>query len=194
MSLEADKRAVVFDVLTTAPPRSLLCQPFDYISADHFRLRTLCDVLDEMADESDWDIEIVEAIRHFLDRDYQLHIIDEEEDLLPLLRRRAEPEEKIGEHVDRLSKEHVRDGTDAVEIRNRLATIAERRTRKPARKSFRELLVRFAADERRHLNFENAVILPLARVRLTDADKRNLSRRMARRRGVDNLECMSDAG
>jgi hypothetical protein len=40
----------------------------------------------------------------------------------------------------------------------------------------------FAAQERRHLIVENAIVLPLARVRLTPQDLETLRRRMLQRR------------
>jgi hypothetical protein len=42
----------------------------------------------------------------------------------------------------------------------------------------------FAEAERRHLVFENAVILPLARARLTDDDRAAMLAAMAARRGT----------
>jgi hypothetical protein len=46
------------------------------------------------------------------------------------------------------------------------------------------MLRSFADRERRHLAFENAVILPLARLRLTDADRMTLRLAMQRRYGA----------
>ena len=47
-----------------------------------------------------------------------------------------------------------------------------------------ELLARFAANERQHLIVENAIVLPLARARLSEDDKQKLGMRMAARRGL----------
>ena len=48
----------------------------------------------------------------------------------------------------------------------------------------RTSLQAFASQELRHLALENAVVLPLARLRLTPADLKRLSRRLAERRHV----------
>ena len=50
----------------------------------------------------------------------------------------------------------------------------------PAR---RKILSEFASQERRHLGLENAVILPIARLRLDADDLATLGRRLAARRG-----------
>ena len=53
--------------------------------------------------------------------------------------------------------------------------------------SFRQALRDLARVTRRHLILENAVLLPLARVRLTDADLVALRQAMLRRRGLQDL-------
>jgi len=49
------------------------------------------------------------------------------------------------------------------------------------------LLTNYANQARRHLILENAIVLPLARVRLTDDDLDTLRLRMMQRRGLDSL-------
>lgn len=172
---------MALETLTEAPPTEQLASPLDYVFADHFRHRTLCWMIDQIADARDRDEECIGAVVRFLRDDFGPHVIDEEEDLFPLLRRRAEPEDRIEEVLGELSQEHAANKLDADAIVEGLSVATGRRFTK----AFRGLLHRFAANERRHLIVENAIVLPLARVRLTFDDLRNLGRRMAARRGID---------
>ena len=188
MDKEQEKRALALQALNSAPPPGLLSEPIDYIFADHFRQRTLCRILEEVADEPAWDREKVDAALRFLMQDFALHIADEEKDLFPLLRRRADPEANIREFVGQLNEDHKRAGVRFDQIVERFSSVLERAGTKPAGQRFRELLRQFAEAEKRHLIFENAIILPLARAELTGDDLRTLGKRMADRRGLDYPE------
>ena len=52
-------------------------------------------------------------------------------------------------------------------------------------KELRQLLTRFADNESQHLMTENAIVLPIARSKLTESDLKILGESMAARRGVD---------
>lgn len=110
--------------------------------------------------------------------------MDEEEDLFPLLRRRAEPDDEVNAIIGQLSQEHATDDLDARLLVDGLVPFKTRQMSAAQRSSFRDLLRRFAANERRHLIVENAIVLPLAHARLTQADLNTLGRRMAARRGL----------
>ncbi len=184
MNKRQEARAMAIEALETMPPASQLRSPLDYIFADHFRQRVLCRVLDDIADAEACDTELLTAALDFLKTDFAPHVIDEEEDLFPLLRRRAEPEDRIGEVLDDLSQEHAADKLDADRIIEGLQQARER-GEGPLSEAFQALLHRFAANERRHLIVENAIVMPLARARLTKDDLSTLGRRMAARRGLD---------
>ena len=57
----------------------------------------------------------------------------------------------------------------------------------------RTVLTAFAGHVRRHLVAENAILLPIARARLTRADLRTLSKHMLSRRGLPELAETPDA-
>jgi hemerythrin-like domain-containing protein len=162
----------------------LLSDPLGYIHADHFRHRELCRAAEELADAALYDAALGEAVAAFLDRDMAVHVIDEEEDLFPLLRRRAAAADGIEKVLGLLSGEHAADEMLAKQIVNGLLRAA----RKPAEtldRALKNALRTFADRERRHLTVENAIVLPLAAKRLSRADLNGLSRRMAARRGID---------
>lgn len=169
------------EVLEAAPSPDQLAQPLDYIFAEHFRQRVLCNVLDMIASGRNTDQNLVQAAIRFLRTDFAPHILDEDQDLFPLLRRRAEPEDRLEKLLEQLSQEHAADEVDASEIIDGLRSLLQRTSKVSA--SLARLLRRFAANERHHLTVENAIILPLARQRLSPEDLWSLGHRMAERRG-----------
>lgn len=188
MAKNKDSETLALETLEKGPPASQLTEPLDYIFAEHFRQRVLCNILDCIADQTPFNRSKVIAVVQFLKLDFAAHVVDEEEDLFPMLRRRAEPEDRIDEVIARLSQEHAAHKLDADEIMNGLsAALADGKKRKLST-AFSKLLHRFAANERHHLTVENAIVLPLARVRLKADDLRNLGHRMATRRGINFQE------
>ena len=180
-----EARRLALEALTNPPPPNLFADPIEYVFADHFRLRTLCGVLDQIADAEEPDQGLLDAALAFLRSDFAPHVLDEEEDLFPLLRRRAIPEDEINKVLNQLSKEHASDETDAKQIVNLLRKLRDMSGSSHLVRAEQELLKRFAANERHHLIVENAIVLPLARARFSDADKRQLGLSMAKRRGAE---------
>lgn len=192
MNQQEEAKGLALEALTTAPPPDLLMEPIDYLFADHFRQRMLCTVLDDIAEAESVDLDLLEAVVRFLGNDLAPHVLDEEEDLFPLLRMRAKPEDEIDRVLGQLSEEHVSDETDAKQIMVILDTIKQGGKRSKMSLEDKVLLKRFAANERQHLIVENAIVLPLARARLTETDKRKLSLNMAARRGIPLSEVAHD--
>jgi len=192
MKKQEEKEVLALEALGKAPPSSQLAEPLDYIFAEHFRQRVLCNVLDEIADQERLDRQMTEAVLRFLRVDFAPHILDEEQDLFPMLRRRAEPDDRIDDVIGQLNQEHAADRLDAKLITEGLAKALAGKAATGVASSLAKLLHRFAENERNHLTLENAIVLPLARIRLTADDLRNLSQRMAARRGI-NLQELGDA-
>lgn len=184
MSLEAESRALAIAALAERPPVDLLRTPLDYIFADHFRQRSLCRILGELAGAAELDRVMARAALDFLRSDFSLHVLDEEKDLFPLLRKRRQRQDRIGDILARLGSEHSADALDAEQIVAALTGALDEAARAPLDEAARALFARFATNERRHLTAENAIVLPLARARLTDVDLESLGRHMAARRGV----------
>lgn len=184
MSLEAESRALAIAALTEMPPVELLHTPLDYIFADHFRQRSLCRILAELARQPHLDGEMAEAGLDFLRTDYGLHVVDEERDLFPLLRRRRQRQDRMNDILGSLSAEQAADALDANRIIAALVAALDRDNPVPLDDGARALMTSFAANERRHLTTENAIVLPLARARLTRGDLEILGRHMAARRGL----------
>lgn len=181
-------RALAIKVLRKTPPALLFRNPIEYVLADHLRQRTLCRILDEIAAEPEWDAEKIDAALHFLKTDFGHHMIDEEEDLFPLLRRRVRPEDRLNDVMGQLSQEHADAKRDADAIIAGLSAALGALEEPPDSAALRDRLRQFAANERRRLVAENAIVLPLARARLGADDLRTLGKRMAARRGLNYPE------
>lgn len=167
-----------------AIPQALMAEPLDWFFAEHHRHRQACRLIASLADDPAFDGACVTEVLEFIRNDLALHIIDEEEDLFPLLRRRALPEDQIEIALGRLSSEHRVDSALAQRVRTILQDSLDRREPCARDASARQALLDFAAQELRHLALENAVVLPIARLRLTQEDIESMAARLAARRGV----------
>ncbi len=163
--------------IETMPPE-LLADPLSYIFADHFRQRIALNLLKQLAGGTpDWR-GIAAAVEAYLRQDMAVHILDEEQDLFPVLRIRCEPDDEIDPLLDLLLREH----RQALQAADRIAG-GLRELRPPADDpSLCAAMMEFTEGERRHLAVENGVVLALARVRLTPGDLRRLSAGMTARR------------
>ena len=169
----------------------LLDKPLEVIHEDHLRARQICALIDEVARGSVPDNDTVSAIVCFVTRELPLHRKDEKEDLFPLLRRRCAPEDEIEKVIAKLLQDHRHAHEETPRIVVVLEDLAEQ-ARAPTEDET-ELLLAHAAQSRRHLILENAIILPFARLRLTETDLDTLNIRMCQRRGLNSLKERSHA-
>jgi hemerythrin-like domain-containing protein len=139
--------------------------------------------MEDMAKSVTYDDATISEAIQFLRHDMPLHVLDEEEDLFPLLRRRATPDDDLEHVLGVLSGQHR---SDRERIESLLAQLikAQKDRKAPSRDAaLRASILDFVAHERRHVALENAVVLPIARLRLQAADLEALSARLAARRG-----------
>ena len=162
----------------------VLRNPLDFVQEDHMRKRNICTALDDLARAGDANADLADRVSEFLSQELPLHMADEEEDLFPLLRRRCTAEDEVDRVLRRLDTEHRHFGASIPMVLTLLARISD-----GAELSGDDcaLLTNYANQARRHLILENAIVLPLARVRLTDDDLDTLRLRMMQRRGLDSL-------
>lgn len=176
---------------STPVDTALIVDPLEFLLEEHVRQRRICAYLDALATPGGGDRRIAaDALAHLTD-EVPAHTLDEEDDLFPLLRRRAAPEDEVDATLARLDRDHAL-GRELAEtaklILDRMATLGCASVGPE-----RAMLADLAGHERRHLIVENAIILPLARTRLTPGDLRTLSLRMAARRGIDLHDLQSAA-
>lgn len=164
-------------------PPALLRQPLEWFAAEHYRHRQFCGLMHEVADSDTFEPASISALIEFLRHELGRHLADEEQDLFPLMRKRARAEDQVDEVLDRLVAEHRGDLAHGHGLRAHLERCLQTRTPPGRDPAVKLALGAFAAQELRHLALENAVVLPLARLRLTERDQKALSRRLAARRG-----------
>lgn len=165
-------------------PTGLLHRPIEWFTAEHYRHRQFCALMHEIAESEVFEPEPIAAVLAFLRDELGRHLADEEADLFPLLRQRALPGDEVDQVLGRLTAEHKGDLAHGHVVRAHLETCLATRTAPGVDPAVALALDAFASQELRHLALENAVVLPLARLRLTSKDLGEMARRLAGRRGV----------
>ncbi|MEO1139321.1 MAG: hemerythrin domain-containing protein [Pseudomonadota bacterium] len=161
---------------------TLLDEPLEFIHEDHLREREICSSIDKIAEGTRTAVGSIKDVIGFLTKELPLHLMDEEEDLFPLLKRRCEPEDQIGKVIARLLRDHDHAAVDTPQIIDLLNEVVQ--TPRVLDGAERGVLAAYANHARRHLILENAIILPFARLRLTKDDLETLHIRMCQRRGL----------
>lgn len=82
-----------------------------------------------------------------------------------------------------LSSDHHAEAASAARLADRLEEVLRASEDRPMTPDLVRSMGNFTQRERRHIALENAVVLPIARLRLTPRDLSGLSRRLAARRG-----------
>ncbi len=176
-------------LLPTDP--SLLETPLEFLSEDHMRERQVCAVIDRLALSAAFDRLAAQTVLRFVNEELNVHMRDEAEDLFPLLARRCPPEDGIAGVITRIRND-LDEATRLVPgLRAAFARCLD--SGSDLTTESRQLLTWFAGHVRRHLAAENAILLPIARARLTPRDLKKLSRQMKIRRGLPTVAETSDA-
>jgi hemerythrin-like domain-containing protein len=164
----------------------LLARPLDFIAAEHFRLRAALTQLDWLARGSmgDGRRKLAMALLRYFTEDYPLHVADEEADFFPLLRQRCADDAAFLASLDTLGAEHREDAARLATVADGLHRLAEAGQRDEIPPDFSAGARAYTEALRRHIAWENAVLMPVARIRLQSADLRRLAHRFAARRGV----------
>jgi hemerythrin-like domain-containing protein len=153
--------------------------PLDVIAHAHSVQVQMCDAMERIADglPDDVDRRLCASVASCLQFDLPLHHHDEETALFPLLRFRAEPADGIAEILDRLASEHSSDTDFASEIAESLEQLGQGgRVANPDMLGY--MLRGFFERYRRHVHWENTLVMPVARVRLTAEDLESLAAAM----------------
>lgn len=165
----------------------LFSRPLDLLYAEHYRQRVICNTLDAACGELPVVLSRAElrSIVEYLTVDLPLHIADEEDSLFPLLESRCADAkgDLTRDAIELLRGEHGTDSKLIADIANHLRAMA--RGQKVIMSDAAQVRIRAAAEaQRRHLAWENCVLLPIAKQWLTATDLVHLGRAMAERRGI----------
>jgi len=161
---------------------SLLVRPLDFITEDHMRERQVCTMIDGLADAAAPDRQTAQVVLRFLNEELNVHMRDEAEDLFPLLAKRCIAEDAIDRAITRIRSDLEAATRLLPNVRAILARCLD--TGGALSQADGDALRTFAMHVRRQLVAENAILLPIARARLTARDLRDLSDRMRARRGL----------
>ncbi|MBO6956641.1 MAG: hypothetical protein JJ849_14175 [Rhizobiales bacterium] len=165
------------------PTRSLLIEdPISFLAEDHLRQRQICAMLGHIVDDATPEFRSMGLSLAFLRHEFLLHNADERAGLFPLMIERCEPEDEIELIISRVQEDHEVAQDMAKHVCRALECIMED-DRLPNEEE-RACIKRFVAKCQRYLIWENAIILRLARARLTQDDLSKLARQMLLRRGL----------
>lgn len=159
----------------------VLDNPLDFIAEDHMREREVCALIDRIVSAAALQNADIHRILTFLEAQLPQHLADEEIDLFPMMLKRCDPEDEIEKVIDKLHQDHGHAVTDALAI---IAVIQSAAIPSELSEEDRQRLTDFAYQSRRHLILENAIILPIARGRLTPDDLAEMKQHMLERRGL----------
>ena len=157
---------------------ALIDDPIEFIFADHLRQRQAAIILTMVA-AGDFDRNGVRNLVTFFKKDFAFHIADEELGFFPLLREQCLAEDKIDSLIARLVDEHKGDETLGDEV---IKLLEARLEGEELSKRAAAKLSSFAEHILQHLAVENAVLLPIARVRMNNASLDALSKMLKERR------------
>ncbi|MHA1600403.1 MAG: hemerythrin domain-containing protein [Alphaproteobacteria bacterium] len=183
LKVQSDAPDTLFTRISHAP--EAFRHPIAVIEADHVQQLALCDVLDRLLHNPRHGAtaEEMAAVRDYLHHDLILHIADEEEDLFPIMRRHAAAGDDIEHIFELLQQEHQTDRCLNDELCGHVECLVSGHAfADPAR--FLMSVFTFAETQRRHLAWENTVVLKRARKYLSKTDQAELGQRMAKRRSI----------
>ncbi len=157
------------------------------IYREHKRISEFCGWLMVLANGLDADdsAQTAASLLDYLETDLPIHLADEEEDLFPLLERRAPSNKRLALVLEFLVLEHRDDIESGRGLLEPLRGIAAGKQPADAdllahyMRTFRRLL-------QRHQAMENDFVLPAANQYLSADDKAALGRKMAARRGLSS--------
>jgi hemerythrin-like domain-containing protein len=161
----------------------------DIIEHEHRIQAELCDSLEHIADglPNDVDCKLCLQVVHALRFEIPLHHRDEECALFPLIERRALPSDNIHDILARLALEHATDESFTSELLESLEILGNgEKVKNPDMVGY--MLRSFFESYRRHIHWENAVVLPLARLRLKPEDVVELGRAITLHRQPGNID------
>ena len=159
--------------------------PLDLIQSEHGHHLELCDRIIELANDQQLEAvaEDAEMLLGYFTEGLPAHAEDEESDLLPKLKSRCQPDDGIDGILSEIEQEHAVDTFLAHHVVLDLKVLASGKKLDQPMRLFNSLRA-FAEAQRRHLAWENRVMLPLARKRLSPADLEEMGHNMAARRGI----------
>lgn len=159
------------DLRLSAGPACRTPDPIGLIAEEHALQRELCDLLEAVADglPHSFDKALAVIAVSILEGSVPRHMRLEEEALFPMLRARVAEDDPLLAALACLEDEHERDGAALVEITDALKTAAG--TGSVSNPDMLGYMLRgYFEGQRRHISWEDRVVLPVATQVLTAED------------------------
>lgn len=166
----------------SALPENLLRDPLEYLKADHFRQDTMRTMLGD-GGAPGLSPDALRTLRGYLETDLPRHLADEDDDLFPMLKRRAPRTSPLHDVIAVLSDGHARLRV----VRERVVREFESAAphgRWPDSSRFFHLLGTFGELNRWTVLLEEKIVIPAAREYLDRPSLFAIAEAMSRRRDV----------
>lgn len=180
-----DVKPMERDVGTATPPAAAPVKeqldPIDRLYREHALQLALCDALESIADglPDRIDTRLVREVTTILAHGMIPHFRIEEDVIFPLLLKRAHGDSALSAALEQLKSEHDRDADLSDELSEELDSIA-RKGRVRNAEMLGYMLRGYFEGQRRHIEWENAIVLPAARRVLTREDLAAITREQER--------------
>jgi len=161
----------------------LFSDPLGWWYAEHERQRELFSRFELLALAPDFDAALTERLLVFLREDFPNHIQEEEREWFPRLRMRARPDDDFANILTTVTKDHKEELIEMAKLFDPLQALCTAKSPLSQEQELSRAISDLAKRERQHLAIENAIILPIARLRLTPEDRLAVSHAIALRRG-----------
>lgn len=145
--------------------------PIELLEVDHALQLELCNVLEHLADSlpNEVDLPLARVAMTILRSGFPTHHELEEKHFFPILKSRTQGNLEFKHILDQFEQEHETDESFAFEIADELERIVEDgEVRNPEMLGY--MLRGFFVSQRRHIEWENAIVIPMARQCLTACD------------------------
>lgn len=160
--------------------------PFERLQGQRLMLLAVCALLDSLSGACQpLQQRMAASLAAYLQADFPAMVAEEEEGLLPLLRARLLLGDDFDQVLRQMDEEHRHDRRQAILLAAECEALAGGLLDEAA--VLFSACRAFAEQQRRHLAWEDATVLPLARERLTTADLALWNRRTRARRTTGAL-------
>jgi hemerythrin-like domain-containing protein len=173
-------------------PLLSIADPISFMEQAHDEQLRICDLLENIADSLPSRID---RLRCFfaagkLRTSMRIHHLDEEMGLFPALRRHGQIHKSLGQSLERLESEHIDDDSLSQDIIEALETLASGGSVNSI-DGLSFMLRAFFDSHRRHVAFENEMVLPAARQYLDRGELEQIEAVMLANRQVPTEQLFS---
>lgn len=161
-------------------PSARAQSPLDLLDAEHQLFVDICNVFEQVADglPDDADLDLARRAADILTVHQTGHYEDETTILFPCLRQKVGSDHVIAKTLDQLEKQRLQDTDILIELNEVLHFGA--RGQRPDNPDMLGYMLRFYfTSERRQIDWERSIVLPAARMLMSESDLASLQDRLS---------------